>query len=421
MAAAAAVAVALTLGAAGCSGDPAAAGPATLAPDHQLPDDTQKQLETAVTDAMGAVGASGAIVGVWVPWSGTWVTGLGTVAPDSTSKVSDDMTFRAGAVTRAMTCDALYELVEDGTVHLDDAVTDYVGGMPKYTDITLEQLCDGTSGIGSYNAILGAQSLTNPARKWDPRELVGYGVGQVDGDIHPGDAYRDSDAGYVLLGLALERASGKSAQELFEDRIFRPLGLEHTQLPGSGSAAPTVASSTPLRGFYLGSKTKTGAYVCDKPTDVTEQSASYGFTDAGVVTDIRDLAVYTRDLASQTLVKNKTRFAEGMPLSSNSPSWFTTSGGVVEAGPLIGEYGAARGYLTAAFSDPASGLTVAVVLNNSSAGRGPIVDLARELAAIAAQAPAGEGEQPVAVGLPWTAEQYHAAIADSAICVAAKK
>ncbi|QAY59483.1 class A beta-lactamase-related serine hydrolase [Microbacterium protaetiae] len=421
VAAVAAVVVALTLGAAGCSGDPAVAGLATLAPDQKLPTDTQKQLESAVTDAMAATGASGAIVGVWVPWSGSWVAGVGTVAPGSKTPVDDDMTFRAGPVTRAMTCDALYELAADGTVQLDDSVTDYVGGIPKYTDITLEQLCDSTSGIGSYNRILGAQSLTNPAREWDPRELVGYGVGQVSGDIEPGNTFRDSDAGYLLLGLALERASGKSAQQLFDKRIFDPLGLEHTALPGDQSAAPVVDSSTPLRGFYFASKTKSGAYQCDKATEITEQSASYGFTDSGVVTDIRDLATYTRALASQALVKSKTRFTEGLPLSSGSPSWFTTSGGVVEAGPLIGQYGSTRGYLTSAFSDPTSGLTVAVVLNNSAAGRGVVVDLARELAAIAAQTPAADGEQAVAVGLPWTAEQYHTTIADAAICTTAKK
>ncbi len=414
-AAAAACALALALGAVGCSSDTAVPGLASLAPSAHLPNDTQKQLQSAVDNALSATGASGAIVGVWVPWSGSWVTGVGTVAPGSKTPVDADMTFRAGPVTRAMTCDALYELAAAGTVHLDDPITDYIGGMPKYSDITLHELCDGTSGLGSYGAMLSGQSLSTPNRQWDARELVGYGVGQVNGDVAPGNAYRDSDAGYVLLGLALERASGQTAQQLLQQRVFGPLGLSRTTLPGATAAEPTVDGSTPLRGFYF-LKKESGSYACDKPVEITEQSASYGFTDSGVVTDIRDLAVYARALASGALVKDKNRFAQALPATANAPSWFTTRGGAVQAGPLIGEYGSTRGYLTAAFSDPDSGLTVAVVLNNSSAGRNAIVDLARELAAIAASTPATSGKQAAAVGLPWTAAQFHDAISGSATC-----
>ena len=43
---------------------------------------------------------------------------------------------------------------------------------------------------------------------WDPRELASYGLGQPRA-TEPGAAYRDSDAGYLLLGLALERAIGQ--------------------------------------------------------------------------------------------------------------------------------------------------------------------------------------------------------------------
>ena len=50
---------------------------------------------------------------------------------------------------------------------------------------------------------------------WDPRELAGYGLGEPR-TTEPGTAYVDSDAGYVLLGLALERATGRTAPELIQ-------------------------------------------------------------------------------------------------------------------------------------------------------------------------------------------------------------
>jgi D-alanyl-D-alanine carboxypeptidase len=412
-AAAAAAVFALTLVAAGCSADPVP-GSSASSKQQDLPKATRDQLHSAVTDAMTASGASGAIVGVWAPWSGAWVAGLGT-------SVDADMTFRAGAITRPMMCDILYQLDAKGTVRLGDSVTTYVAGMPKFTEVTLGDLCDSTSGIGSYRALLDAQLLGNPTRQWDPRELVGYGVGQVGGEVRPGVAFLDSDAGYLLLGLALERATGKSPSELLREYVAAPLGLGHTALPGGAPAPPVVAGSEPLRGYYLGERTKSGAYVCDKPTEITEQSASYGATDSGVVSDIHDLATYVRALATGQLVGDEKRFADALPVADGAPAWFTTAGGAVIMGPLIGQYGATAGYLTAAFSDPTSGLTVAVVLNNSSMGRGVIVDLSRELAAIASKTPAAAGADAPAVGLPWTAEQYHATIAKNAICAAAKK
>ena len=77
------------------------------------------------------------------------------------------------------------------------------------------------------------------------------------------------------------------------------------------------------------------------------------------------------------------------------------------------------GYITAAFSDPGTGLTVAVVLNNSAGGAGFGAYLAYELAAIASKAPAAAGETAPEAGLPWTAEQYHEEIVKRAVCAPA--
>src|SRR5690606_19909316 len=110
------------------------------------------------------------------------------------------------------------------------------------------------------------------------------------------------------------------------------------------------------------------------------------------------------------------RFNDAKAAYSNAPSWYKMAGGAVQAGSLIGQFGMVPGYITGMFADPASGLTIAVVLNNSGAGGGFGAYLAWELAAIASKAPAAEGETAPSAGLPWTAEQYHTVIAENAIC-----
>ncbi|WP_203581059.1 serine hydrolase domain-containing protein [Microbacterium hibisci] len=372
-----------------------------------LPDETVQQLTDAVTHAMGTTGSSGAIVGVWAPWSGTWVAGLGTQRPDGGGDVSADLSFRAGKVTRAMTCDVLYEVASAGKVELTDSVSDYVSGVPDLADVTLIQLCDGTSGIGSYSGQLYSSWLTNPARQWEPRYLASFGLGQPRSGA-PGAAYRDSDAGYVLLGLALQRATDMSAADLIETYVAGPLGLDATAL----AALPSTGV---LKGGQSVNNAE-GALDCAQPLDLTEASTSSGFTDAGVVTNIEDLGRYVQALASSALVEDDDRFSAPVPVTADGPSWYTADGGALLAGSLIGQYGKVPGYLTAAFADPTTGLTVAVVLNNSAADGAVGEHLAWELAAIASKAPAASGETIPEAGLPWTAEQYHEAVAAAAVC-----
>ncbi|MFT4228678.1 MAG: serine hydrolase domain-containing protein, partial [Microbacterium sp.] len=409
-------ALALAVGLSACAPDVVVEIDVPAQADAQLADDTLAQLQTAVTDAMSATGSSGAIVGVWVPWGGTWVTGLGTTTPTDDTEVTADMTFRVADVTRAMTCDALYALVADGTVSLDDSITEYVSGVPDLAEVTLRQLCDGTAGIGSYQSTLLKGWLANPARVWKPRELASYGLGKKR-TTEPGEAWRDSDAGYVLLGLALSRAADKSASKLLSDEVFAPLELDDTSLPeGDGQ----WADGGSLRGT-LSRKTSDGTRNCAEPTDVTDVSTSTGYTDSGVVSTIGDLGRYAQALATGALAAAddedaQARWADPKSPSEDAPAWFTTTGGAYQAGTLIGQYGSVPGYLTAAFADPETGLTVAVVLNNSASSATQVLDLALELAAIASKAPAAEGETAPQFGLPWTAEQYHEAIAEAAVC-----
>ena len=312
-----------------------------------------------------------------------------------------------------MTCDVLYALEAKGTVSGSDSVTEYVAGVSDLDDITLDQLCDGTSGIGSYAPALLSQWLTNPDREWDPRELASYGLGQERSE--PGAAYNDSDAGYLLLGLALERASGQTASQLLDEYVFRPLALDATTLPTDAAAKP--AGEAPALAGHHSLRDAAGAMNCTEPLDITKISSSIGFTDSGVVTDINDLGRYAQALAAGTLTPSDVdRFADPLPAYNGAPSWYTATGGALQAGTLIGQSGSVPGYSTAAFADPETGLTVAVVLNNSAGGGGPASNLAWELAAIASKAPAATGETAPEAGLPWTAQQYHDAIAAAAIC-----
>lgn len=409
--AAAATAAVLGLVLTGCSSEETFSYTPPEQVDATLPDETVAALQGAVDNAIAASGASGAIVGVWVPWSGTWVAATGTQSKADGGELSTDMSFRIADVTRLMTCDVLYALADEGTVELDAKVPEYVSGVADMDDITLLDLCNGTSGAGSSEKTVEAAWKNTPERVWAPLELAGYGLGRTR--VAPHTTFRDSDAGYLLLGLALERASGMSARELIAEYVTEPLELAETSLPPAAAAPPS--DGPVLEGHYMNQGE--GGYDCAAPVDITTLSSSTGFTDSGAVSTITDLGRYIQAEATQALrtKDDPDRFATPLPVAEDAPTWYQATGGAYIAGSMIGQHGWTPGYATAAYSDPTTGFTVAVVLNDSTAGVVFAQQLSWELAAIASKAPAASGETAPEFGLPFTAEQYHAATAEAAL------
>ncbi|WP_337001266.1 MULTISPECIES: serine hydrolase domain-containing protein [unclassified Microbacterium] len=412
--AAAATAAVLALVLTGCSSEDSFTYTPPAQVDGALPDDMVAAMQAAVDEARAASGATGAIVGVWVPWSGSWVAGVGTQDRDGGAAISTDMSFRIADVTRLMTCDVLYALADEGTIKLDAPVPDYVSGVADLKDVTLLDLCNGTAGIGSSQDRVKPAWQNTPDRVWAPLELAGSGLAAAR--VAPG-TYRDSDAGYLLLGLALERATGLTASELIAKYVTGPLDLTSTSLPAPAAAAP--GPGTAMKGHYL--NPVEGGFDCAAPVDITKMSSSTGFTDSGVVSTITDLGRYAQAEAAQVLrTKEKPdRFGAPLPAADGAASWYQATGGGFLAGSMIGQQGWTPGYATAAYSDPTTGFTVAVVLNDSTQGAVFAQQLAWELAAIASKAPAAAGQTAPEFGLPFTAEQYHQATIDAALPCAA--
>ncbi len=382
-------------------------------PAGALPAASTEMLDTALAEAMALAAASGAIAGVWAPWSGSWVSAAGTTAPGGTEKMTADMRFRIGDNTKPMTCDVLYALVEDGTVAIDDKASDYLPSIVGIGGITLGHLCHGTSGLGDFTRTLGSMFAVNPTRQWSPVELVSDGIANAGTGL-PGDSYAPSDTNYVLLGLALEEATGRSWRSLYKQHVFDRLGMDDTLFPDP----TTLTLPGPFAPGWESLKLADGTLACDAPTDETALSNSQVFTAGGVVSSVDDLYRYSRSFATGALLSDdlKKEAWQTIPLGADAPSWQKFGPGGLELGPMRGQAGSIPGHLTAMLSDPATGLTVVVMLNNSTAGAGFAQLLAMKLAAIAAKAQPTEGEKLPVVGLPWSEEQMTEQLAARAVC-----
>lgn len=363
---------------------------------------TVEQMQAVVERSMAATGSTGAVVGVWVPSAGSWVAGFGTSTPGG-DPVSTDMVFPIANLTRPMTCDVLLGMASDGLVSLDDPVTKWVRGVPTLEAVTLDRLCNGTSGVGSYAPRLMERWIANPTRTWGPGELIAYGMGNTTGG-ETGTVFQDSDTAYVLLAQALSKAADRPFDQLLRQYVFDPLDMDSTTL-----LAP-VASGPRLAGLF--SNDVDGAVNCAEPLDVTDLSSTAGYSADGVTSTVEDLGRYLRALAQGTRsYDGENRFDDGLPAYPGAPGWYTGGGGALQFGSLVGQFGSFPGVIVGAAADRETGLTVVVALNNSRASGDVGAYTLWQLAAIASKAPGGDS-----VGLPWTADQFAPAVDQAAIC-----
>ncbi|WP_345065907.1 serine hydrolase domain-containing protein [Leifsonia kafniensis] len=371
------------------------------------------QLEAALTGAMTQAGASGAIVGVWAPWAGAWTAAPGTTTLTGHEKLSTDMRFRIGTNTTAMTCTVLLKLVEEKRVALSDPVSKYLERVPGIDDITLGQLCQNTSGLADYTGQLGAQFVNNPTRDWPPLEVASAGMAAAR-TAKPGGGFTPSNTGIVLLGMALEVATHQDWDTLFQKYIFEPLNLTSTSFPGPNELS--IPGSHPHG--YAASLGQGGQLVCESVLDETQLSNSMAGVAGGVVSTVSDLKVWAQALAEGQLLSKKTTDAQWatIPAGANTVSWNTYGLGASQLGPLRGSDGSIPGFLSATYADPVSGLTIVVMLNNSTAGASFAKNLALQLASIAAAAPAVGSATAPTITLPWSEADTVQALASTPAC-----
>ena len=131
--------------------------------------------------------------------------------------------FEIGSVTKQFTGAALLRLAEEGKLALDDPITKFLPDLPAaFQAITLTHLLTHTAGVPSYTAF----------PEWQPRWREDMTLETLISlfrdkplDFVPGQSWSYSNSGYVLLGAAIEKASGKSYEDYVEQELFAPLGM----------------------------------------------------------------------------------------------------------------------------------------------------------------------------------------------------
>jgi CubicO group peptidase (beta-lactamase class C family) len=141
-----------------------------------------------------------------------------------------NMHFRNGAVAISYVSTLLLKLVDEKKLSLDDKLSKFLPEIPHADKVTLGQLAQMTSGYVDYvigNTAMNEALYANPFRRWTVHEMLNFAVNQPL-LYEPGTNWNYAHTNYVLLGLAMEKATGEEMSKLLSDKVLRPLGLTNT-------------------------------------------------------------------------------------------------------------------------------------------------------------------------------------------------
>ncbi len=311
--------------------------------------DTHVQVQQAL-DAMVKAGAPGALARV-DDTTGSWTLTSGTADLTTRRDIPHDARFRIASLTKGVVATTILRLAETGRLELDRPVATWLPGAIHDADrITVRRLLNHTSGLADYldhPSFRDPQSYTR--RTWQPQQLVALADG-LPRAHPPGERFTYANAGYILLGLLIEKVTGNRLGDEIEHRVLRPAGMTRTRLP--------------LTDPHLHGPHATG-YLLPEGADATDPGAlepftkinpSFAWAAYGLVSDARDVNRFYQALFSGRLIGPASLEQMRTAVDTRQAPVFPHYGlGLATAGLTCGEKwggtGSIPGYVTFAFAD----------------------------------------------------------------------
>lgn len=266
--------------------------------------------------------------------------------------------FQLGSVSKQFTAMAIVQLKERGKLDLDDPICKHLGDCPPaWRPITIHQLLTHTSGIVGFSTL----------PDWDDRISVSsytrLGFVKEFRDLplqfKPGEKYAYSNSGYYLLGLIIERLSGKSYGEFLHENIFAPLGMTNSRYNEHPSLVPNRAT-----GYY---------WELDDFISAPNENLTLSFASSGVYSTVEDLLLWDNALSDEKLVSKRsletifTPFTKGAPEGEQFSYGYGWNVGKKFDRPTLSHSGRHNGFKAYILRFPSERVTVLVQGNSDRA------------------------------------------------------
>jgi len=314
-------------------------------------------LADRVFDPWNSTHTPGCAVGVARGGTILLTRGYGMADLETGTPITPETIFESGSVAKQFTATATVLLVLDGKLDLDDPVRKYIPELPDYgRPVTIRHLLTHTSGLREWSALVAVQGWSRGSRRHTQDVLFDVVTRQRSLNYPVGDYYSYTNSGYGLLFTIVERVSGLPFEQVFERRIFGPLGMTHTRWRDD------FTQLVPGRAQ---------AYARERDGWHLEMPFEDVVGPGGLLTTVGDWLIWNEALTNRTLgaalvdsLGRRMRLTGGREIEYALGLFFTTYRGV----PEISHGGATAGYRTFLARYPDRGnLSIAVLCNGANA------------------------------------------------------
>lgn len=312
---------------------------------------TQPATAAAWAAEIDKAASAGKFSGVWL-----WARNGKTIASGARGKADReagidntlDTRFRIGSMNKMFTAVATLQLVERGKLSLDDTIgkilTDYANAGVA-SKVKVRHLLSHTGGTGD---IFGPEFEAHCLELKTLRDYVKL-YGERDLEFEPGTKWDYSNYGFLLLGVLIEKVSGKSYYDFIADNIYKVAGMTD-----SGSEPESVKVPNRSKG-YMRNRFE---MVSNEPTlPWRGTSAGGGYTTAA------DLMKFAGALMSNRLLKAETLAEATRPQFTTGDYGFGFQLGRPGETRTYGHGGGAPGMNAVLRVYPESGQSVIVLCN----------------------------------------------------------
>jgi CubicO group peptidase (beta-lactamase class C family) len=230
--------------------------------------------------------------------------GYGLADRERRLTVAADTIFRIQSVSKPFTATAVMMLVEEGKIGLDDPVSRHLDRCPaSWARLTVRHLLSQTSGLRDF--------VNEPAIDLEQPSTDGELMASVASrplKFEPGESWDYSNTNYLLLGMIIERVSGRWHGDLLAERIFRPLEMTRTSIPRDRANVAGRAQGYTLDRGRIRPSTTEG--------ELAMSVVSYA--GGGILSTVLDLAKWDAALGTDRLLRRATREQMWTPVKLNN-------------------------------------------------------------------------------------------------------
>ncbi len=230
-------------------------------------------------------------VSIYLP-SHKWVEVYqGYMSKDSARHIDENTLFQVGSTTKTFTAVLILKLAEMGKLNLNDPVGKWLSGYPKWSQITILQLLNHTSGVYDYidNLFWWIRLDFDRSKIWNAGELVDLSY-EHSLYFEPGSSWHYSNTDYVLLGMIVEKITHMSFKEALDLYVLSNIrsDMRHTyyalyQLP------PSIEQ-------YLAHGYRNGK------RDMTKINTSWLQAGGAIISNAHDLAYWYSNIFSHQII-----------------------------------------------------------------------------------------------------------------------